>query len=350
MYPNAPAAPRAAPNAPLARVAHTRALTHTRTLHFFIHHVCQVARAAHGCISVMKFKTTLHGEGLSLLKNVVQLFAGLSHTCTLAMEPDALRLASISQKSSLRVYGCLRSALISKAYKVKSNAANVINVEVNSRSLLSALRSAEASSPDATVVKLTMRQGTACLTFEIREITGTCTITQDVPVLVLTAEQAEADREPRAPPPQVQLELTDCRSMLKVVETLRTVDPQLRIRADNNGTLTIGVSSPMATMRTFYHGLKVRGASLAARRRATSSVIVDSATFRAILQCSAASPISTLCCIANDSSLVFNVALGHGGATLTYYAAVQPAERDDVDEGGDEVEEADGAHGHRECR
>ena len=108
----------------------------------------------------------------------------------------------------------------------------------------------------------------------------------------------------------------------------------------------------MATMRTFYHGLTLRGASLAARRRATSSVLVDSATFRAILQCSAVSPTSTLCCIANDSSLVFNVALGHGGATLTYYAAVQPAERDDVEEGegDDEGEGAKDGYGDGEHR
>jgi hypothetical protein len=274
----------------------------------------------------MKFKMTLHGEGLGVLKNAVQIFAGLSQTCTLSMEPDALRLISVSQKSSLRVYANLRSNLVTTRYVVKSRASNVVNVEVNCRSLLSALRSAEASSPDATVVKLTQRSvGQPALTFEIREMTGTCTITQDVPVVVLTRDQVEADREPRAPPPQVQLEMGDVKGMLKVVDTLRTIDSQLRIHADNRGTLTIGVASPMASMTTFYHDLIVRTPSSSRSRGGAraSAVVVDASTFRTILQCSAASPTSTMCCISDDSSLVFHVALRHGGATLTYYCAVQ---------------------------
>jgi hypothetical protein len=93
------------------------------------------------------------------------------------------------------------------------------------------------------------------------------TVTQDVPVTVLSASQLAEVSEPQLPVPEVRVFLPQMRPLASVVERMARISERLLLAASMSGELTVKADSDVVSVATFYSHLSTPGLRRSCWRR-----------------------------------------------------------------------------------
>uniref|UniRef100_A0A0C3TN44 Checkpoint protein n=1 Tax=Guillardia theta (strain CCMP2712) TaxID=905079 RepID=A0A0C3TN44_GUITC len=136
-----------------------------------------------------------------------------------------------------------------RTYRIESKNGNNIAFELDLSSFERALRTAETS--NLTTIKLAKRDDLAFLSFE----STTMSVIQDVPIEVLSSNVLQEVQEPDVGKPVVQLLSPSLRSLLNVVERLKSVDGTICISGNMAGELEMEARTEFAFMSTTWKDL-----------------------------------------------------------------------------------------------
>ncbi|XP_046972620.1 checkpoint protein HUS1 [Vanessa cardui] len=109
-------------------------------------------------------------------------------------------------------------------------------------------------------MKLTKKQ-CPCLTLEIEMPSSTSQqtrqVTHDIPVIVVPRKLWSEFQEPRVPQPDISIELPTLKQLRTTVDRMRTMSPEIVIRASSEGRLTLQIKTSMAKVSTRFRDLRV---------------------------------------------------------------------------------------------
>jgi hypothetical protein len=144
------------------------------------------------------------------------------------LSPDCMELKAVAD--TIAAYTKLDSKQSRfPQFSCTSKANNLIGFEIDPKTLLNALKSAEKSSVEV-YMSLTNRDEVKCLTLRTETAQGIVVI-QDVPLIkLLRIEDMAYYREPRIPDPQVCLRLPDLRKLKSVLDRIKQLDKTLVLK------------------------------------------------------------------------------------------------------------------------
>eukprot|EP00178_Gracilaria_changii_P025203 TRINITY_DN773_c0_g1_i1.p2 TRINITY_DN773_c0_g1~~TRINITY_DN773_c0_g1_i1.p2 ORF type:complete len:281 (-),score=45.44 TRINITY_DN773_c0_g1_i1:1148-1990(-) len=206
----------------------------------------------------MRFKARLKPERVADLLRVAQLLDKVGKRCVLhlsAPEVDSIRIIFQPDVSgSVAAYAHFTRSEWFQSYRIESQNANQIGLEMDMQNLLRALRSASAA--DHIVVKLA-KKGVPVLTFEMTTALGP--IMQDIPVVVLSAirlseyQQPDHDRSKGfALPPLTKIHT--------LVDRMKVLCNSLRIKAkfyEDSAKLLLGIDTDTASVSATFTDLSI---------------------------------------------------------------------------------------------
>ncbi|XP_053620146.1 checkpoint protein HUS1 [Plodia interpunctella] len=109
-------------------------------------------------------------------------------------------------------------------------------------------------------MKLTKKQ-CPCLTLEIETLSSTSQqtrqVTHDIPVAVIPRKMWSDFHEPNVPDPDVSIELPPLKQLRTTVDRMKTMAPEVVIRASAEGRLTLQIKTDMAKVSTRFKDLRV---------------------------------------------------------------------------------------------
>ncbi len=203
----------------------------------------------------------------------------------------------------MQVWSGLNTTSIFKDIIIESLHQNEIYFELALDHLQKALKSASGSAIQLhdVIVKLTKKNGSPYLSFTIElHPSPTMTITQDVPITLLSAQQFASLTEPHLPDPKVHVLLPPLRVLRPVVDRMKNISEFLTISANMAGSLALKVDTDLASVATFYSNLEhptIEGRSPPRRDEGRKCTIkVDVKKFARFLFSYQINPSNVICC------------------------------------------------------
>ncbi|KAI9010672.1 checkpoint protein Hus1/Mec3 [Hyaloraphidium curvatum] len=247
-------------------------------------------------------------------------------------------VANLSGDSNVQVWGNIEMKTMFEDLRIESLNNNEIWLELSPDALSRALKSTQ-SAVEA-VCKLTKKDNLPSLSFQIitssRPSGGRVATTQDVPVRVLTSQQAEEYREPMVPEPQVHIYTPSLGSFRNVVDRLKALSSHVSVAGNMKGQLRLQVESDILQVETAYSDLnnpKLDATQIDVSQQASynrdpdefAKVTVDCRDLSKFVGSHIVNPTSVVCCIIENHALVFYVYIGsdqmgeENYGSLTYY-------------------------------
>lgn len=209
-------------------------------------------------------------------------------------------------------------------YSVVSKNNNEISFNVNLDNLIRGLKSGQSA--QEVYVKLTKKGDTAYLSLAIEMTVCSCfflpndnqptrsmTVTQDIPVQIISPSQLAAFTEPTLPDPEVYIMMPGLKSLKSVIERMKNIDDYLVIHANMAGELTFKVFSKfykthleqvqteVVSIATFYKKLDhphIEGRDPPkANPDQTAKVKVDIKKFARFMYSYQVQPQNVICCM-----------------------------------------------------
>ncbi|KAJ1734557.1 Checkpoint protein hus1 [Coemansia biformis] len=290
----------------------------------------------------MRFRTLV--TNANLLLRVVQSIDKLAKSAILKLTPEKLHIIVITDvDSGLQLWSDVAVNALFSDYRIESVHGNEIYLEFSIDSLQRALKSAQGAL--RTTLKLAKKQGLPVLSLVIQNQSGTgreLTLTQDVPVRVLTPQQMDAIREPLVPDSQVHIMMPPLNSVRSIAERIKAMGDRVAVSANRDGEVTLRVSNDLVEITTFFRGLEnlaydaTQDANPTPDRAPTEfyTAVVDMKNFLRFLQSYHVAPRNIVCCIIEHHALVFYVYIGSAGygagalndqtcGSLTYFIPVR---------------------------
>ncbi|KAJ2704812.1 Checkpoint protein hus1 [Coemansia spiralis] len=290
----------------------------------------------------MRFRTLV--TNANLLLRVVQSIDRLTKSAILKLTPEKLHIIVITDvDSGLQLWSDVAVNALFSDYRIESVHSNEIYLEFSIDNLQRALKSAQGAL--RTTLKLTKKQGLAVLSLIIQNQSGTgreLTLSQDVPVRVLTPQQMDAVREPLVPDSQVHIMMPPLNSVRSIAERLKTMGDRVAVSANRDGEVTLRVSNDLVEITTFFRGLENLAYDATQDSNPTPdrapdefyTAVVDMKNFLRFLQSYHVAPRNIVCCIIEHHALVFYVYIGSAGSgigalndqtcgSLTYFIPVR---------------------------
>ncbi|KAH9266748.1 hypothetical protein BASA84_001000 [Batrachochytrium salamandrivorans] len=171
---------------------------------------------------------------------------------------------------------------------------------------------------------LEVKEGLPVLSFSITNqsrIGKLITLVQDVPVRVISPDKTHEFREPATPDFDVHILMPPIISFRNIAERMKAIGQRLVISANMSGQLTMGVSNDIVKIQTFFKDLinplidpmqadALTCASTFRNKAEFAEVEVDIRDFIKFAQCYQLHPSKILCCISEQSCLIFYVIVG----------------------------------------
>ena len=149
-------------------------------------------------------------------------------------------------------------------------------------------------------------------------------IIQDIPIVLLSAQQLSQYIEPHLPDPEVHIMMPPLKILRNVIDKMKNVSDSLTMEANMAGELTFRVETEMVSIATFYKNLdhpQIEGRSPPRPNpEQKASVRVDIKKFHKFLFSYLVGPTNVICCMVENHAVVLHVLLED--LYLTYYIPV----------------------------
>ncbi|KAJ1838943.1 Checkpoint protein hus1, partial [Coemansia sp. RSA 2708] len=249
-------------------------------------------------------------------------------------------------EGGLQMWSDVLAIALFSDYRLESLHNNEIHLEVHIDNLQRALRSAQGA--QRATLKLTKKQGLPVLSFIIKNLSSTgreLTLCQDVPVRVLSPDQAQAIVEPAVARSPLHIVMPPLGSVRSVAERMRALGDRVSVAANQEGQLTLRVANEGVDITAYFRGLQnlvhaTPEADAAPARPAHEpyTATVDTRNFMRFLQSYHVAPKNIICCIVEHQALILYVNVGSAATfgpgaddpndptrcgTLTYFLPVR---------------------------
>jgi HUS1 checkpoint protein len=262
---------------------------------------------------------------MSLFINLVKAIEKIGEEkCLMLLTPKKIQFIIQSDiTDGFQVWAACNVASIFEEYIIESQNGNEISFHINLDNLLKGLQSGTGA--QEVYMKLTKKGGTAYLSFAIlMNPVKSITITQEIPVQILTPVQLQEYTEPVLPDPEVYIMMPPLKSLKNVVERMKNIDNYLILQANMAGELTLKVQTDNISVATFYRKLEhphIEGKDVPnTNPDQKAKVKVDVKKFSRFLFSHIIIPKNVICCIVEDTALVLHVLLDD--LFITYYIPV----------------------------
>ena len=250
-----------------------------------------------------------------------------------------------ADSEGLRVWsGAEVRAVFGDGMRLESAAENTIGLRLALGTLHRALKTGVSAS--MVVIKLTKKKGSPCLSLVCRHVSASgdmYSVTQDVPVELLTASEQALYAEPDLANPEVDLLFPSLLHVRNVLDRMRSLSDILHIEAHSDGRLSFHIQSDLVSVATHYSSLPrptqessssttttslsqdALGATPAAASSSSSSISsisvrVNLGHFVRFLACSLVEPDHIIICIFPTSVAIHAL---RDDVYMTYYLATK---------------------------
>lgn len=271
----------------------------------------------------MRFRT--HVTDVALFSGLVQTLARVSPRCLLQLTPTTLRLICAASAEGVQVWATVPVRALFDEYRIESNNADQITLEVSSESLSRALRSALGA--ESLLLRLGKRNHDPVLSLGITTAThkgARLEVVQEVLIRILRTSELGAVAEPMCPPPDVYVVLPPLAELRGFAEQLRPLSNTALLEAsDAHSSFRLAVQEADVAGDTTWTALeRPQLAGTAPARRGVAkygnggestpaSVHVSMRALLHVLACSAHAK-TTVACICAEHCAIFYVYLqGH---------------------------------------
>jgi len=258
----------------------------------------------------MRFIAKLN-HGVDLFIKIVQTVSKLAKECVIHLAPKKVRFIIANDvHDGVQVWSGINTGTLFSEWIMESLNGNEISFSVNLENLLRGLKSAQFASDIK--VKLTKNHMLRYLSLYISlQSPQVLTVTQDIPINLLSAATLARLTEPNLPDPEVHIMMPPLKLVRTVVDRMKNVCDYLTITANMDGLLRLSVETNMVTIATFYKNLNhptIEGRSPPRRDdKKQAEVKVDIKTFAKFLYSYQVSPSNVICCLVEGKAAVFYV-------------------------------------------
>jgi HUS1 checkpoint protein len=233
---------------------------------------------------------------------VVSTVQKISKDCVMHLSERKVQfiLAAELTEGGVQVWSGIDSVSLFDDYKIESLNNNEVAFEINLEHLQRALKSAQNA--QNIIVKLTKKNQTPFLSLaiEVQNNQHLMTIIQDVPIVLLSAQQLAQYIEPHLPDPEVHIMMPPLKVLRHVIDKMKNVSDHLLIEANMAGELTFRVETEMVSIATFYRNLEhpqIEGRSPPRQNpEQKAEVKVDIKKFHKFLFSYQVKPTNVICC------------------------------------------------------
>lgn len=274
----------------------------------------------------MRFKAILvNPEGLN---NILRAVQRIGKTCIVHLSNRIKFIMNTDMSNGVQVWSGMPVNYLFEDYNIESVNENNIAFTISLDNLIKAVKSSFGA--QTITVKLTKKNGMPCLSFVIDfHQKRFMTVTQDVPIQLLSPLALAELIEPKLDDPEVYITLPNPISIKikPVVERMKNVGEFLTIEANMNGCLELKMETDMVSITTRYKNLThptMDGKSPPPRdANINSKIKVNIKKFMSFLYSSAVEPEAVVMCFIPDRALVIHVLCGEGNEMfMTYYIPV----------------------------
>eukprot|EP01116_Phalansterium_solitarium_P011664 TRINITY_DN27416_c0_g1_i1.p1 TRINITY_DN27416_c0_g1~~TRINITY_DN27416_c0_g1_i1.p1 ORF type:complete len:160 (-),score=49.72 TRINITY_DN27416_c0_g1_i1:162-641(-) len=151
-------------------------------------------------------------------------------------------------------------------------------------------------------------------------------ITQDVPITLLSAQQLAHYVEPTLPDPDVMILLPKLRSIRTVVDKMKNMNDSVRIMANMHGELQLKLETDIVSVAAFYRGLghpTIEGGQQPSPD-AQVEVAVRVNQLMRVLAAEKVNPNTVIMCVVEHRAIVFHALQNDSmdNLYLTYYMPI----------------------------
>jgi len=272
----------------------------------------------------MRFKARVLSDRCALFIKVCSSVQKINKDCVLHLSERKVQFILTSEvtEGGVQVWSGINAASLFEDYKIESLNNNEIAFEINLDHLSRALKSGQYA--QEIVVKLTKKNGVPFLSLAIDQGSQQMTIIQDVPIVLLSAQQLAQYTEPQLPDPEVHIMMPPLKLLRHVIDKMKNVSDFVSIEANMAGKMTFKVETEMVTIHTNYENLEhpqIEGRSPPrVNPDQKAEVKVDIKKFAKFLYSYQVGPTNVICCIVEGRAIVLHVLLDD--LYLTYYVPV----------------------------
>ncbi|KAJ2944827.1 hypothetical protein O0L34_g1719 [Tuta absoluta] len=212
----------------------------------------------------MKFRAVMIDAGpMREFTNIVSTISKISKECVLRIAEDKLYFIVSDENSGPAppILWCeIPQAMFFSEYQMVGLDEEHKDIYLGFSSANFARSLVTLKSAKSLKMKLTKKQ-CPCLTLEIEIPSATSqqtrNVTHDIPVAVIPRKMWADFNEPRVPQPDITIELPPLKQLRTTIDRMRTMSPEVLIRASAEGRLTLQISTDMAKVSTRFKDLPV---------------------------------------------------------------------------------------------
>ncbi|EFA75849.1 checkpoint clamp complex protein [Heterostelium album PN500] len=254
------------------------------------------------------------------LLKVVQIIMKIKNDCILHIAPDATKFIITSDANdTMQVWTEAKTYLFFEETVIASLNHNMIAMQIQLHHLKQVLQSAVNVNGD-TLVRLRKKDGSNVpfLTFTITQSSRSLFLTQDIPVVVLSAQILSGFVEPVLPTNNLNFFMPALKHVQNVVEKMKNISDHLTIEVNTNSTqaLCFSVETGTGSIKTFYD-ISYPELGNPIPPDVSATVKVDIKKFLKTLQSHQIEANHVVCCVYEGSSLVLHVM--QRDLTISYY-------------------------------
>ncbi|KAI5634180.1 hus1-like protein domain-containing protein [Phthorimaea operculella] len=212
----------------------------------------------------MKFRAVMIDAGpMREFTNIVSTISKISKECVLRIADDKLYFIVSDENSGPAppILWCeIPQAMFFSEYQMVGLDEEHKDIYLGFGSANFARSLVTLKSAKSLKMKLTKKQ-CPCLTLEIEIPSATSqqtrNVTHDIPVMVIPRKMWADFNEPIVPQPDITIELPPLKQLRTTIDRMRTMSPEVVIRASAEGRLTLQISTDMAKVSTRFKDLPV---------------------------------------------------------------------------------------------
>ncbi|KAF8311964.1 cell cycle checkpoint [Clavulina sp. PMI_390] len=208
----------------------------------------------------MRFRTDV--DQVVTFYRIAQSIQALTKTCILRWGPEFMQIivAGGENDGGVQVWSKIKVENLFSEYRIQSNNANEINMEISTALLVHALKISNHTNVTKVTIKLAKRGDIPKLSFEVDTMNaqrkGVKSV-HDVQIKVLPSVEANRLVEPQCPTPNIYIFLPRLTQVRTVTERFRPLSTHLGVEANPNGSFRLSIRTEDVSLETCWNGCVV---------------------------------------------------------------------------------------------